>query len=309
LTVLTADGVPHFSTTADPPDHVEFNAPPASHSGDGTGVLGGHVHGEVTEIHIDGDDGVTTGSFALVGPPIDLKSYPEAGESNGDPVTLNLFLTDQLWTNALVGNWPHEFIPEHIQFEAHVRELSTQEDHLIDQQDLVWQGGDNQLVYNNLNFQMQSYIGDVIEFNFIQFQASFAAELHYFQGEGYRETSVMDFNYGVSFASSPRPPAPPRAAPPSGAPVATPVPQSLAADVLARNDASFAPRPPQAQQPFGGTALDASSQDRLSQTLAEDAHGPATGADDHSASQTAPQWDDLSAVAGMPARDGDLAVG
>jgi hypothetical protein len=95
--------------------------------------------------------------------------------------------------------------------------------------------------------------------------------------------------------------------------------------VLARNDALFAPRLPQAQQPFGGTAvgdkqlsssagldplgLGASPQDRLSQARARDPRGPAAGANDHPASQTAPQWDDLSPVAGMLARDRGLAVG
>jgi hypothetical protein len=112
-----------------------------------------------------------------------------------------------------------------------------------------------------------------------------------------------------------RPPAPPGA----------PVPQALAADVLARNDASFAPRPPQAQRPFGGTAvgdkllsspagldplaLGASPHDRLSKPAPGTPAGRPRGPMTPPASQTALQGDDLSAVAGMPARDGDLAVG
>jgi hypothetical protein len=79
--------------------------------------------------------------------------------------------------------------------------------------------------------------------------------------------------------------------------------------LLASNDVLFAPRPPQAQQPFGGTALGASPQDRVTQAHVWDPCGPAARANDHPASQTAPQWDDLSAVAGMLARDKDLAVG
>src|SRR6516165_5983582 len=62
LTVLTADGEPHFSTTADPPERVEFDAPPASHSGDGSGAVSGNVHCRETYIGLYYDE-TTTGSF------------------------------------------------------------------------------------------------------------------------------------------------------------------------------------------------------------------------------------------------------
>jgi hypothetical protein len=204
LQFLSPPKEPHFNTDTLPKEAQVRYETDNRRAGDGGRELVGTISAS-SEFGVIHCNTTNTGRFSLDGPPVDMRSFPEDDEQEGDPITVEAqFDLAYMLAGFVSPLWTEGVVRGRIQSEVRFGALSK-ERLLVDQQDLGWKGGTAIDLSPSSSLEISSFIGDILELNFHQFDGTINAKGHDLF-ETYNQTASVSISYAISISpgSSPQ---------------------------------------------------------------------------------------------------------